>query len=206
MRLFSLLWIPLFYVFWSSLGSERPLGAGGVWAVLLGSVYAALFFFLGPIIDEPGAFGQARLVSAFVDVVGAPALAPFAAFALLLPFRVCGDWARFALLWLIPGALLGVAEWNADSDPIRLVLVPLLRTATCMGVSSCLSLIARRTPASIAAGLLALPAAPAAASASYWYFFCQQPLQGWMLLAASLFPQLLRLLFAALAQKPRAAR
>ncbi|MDR1399386.1 MAG: hypothetical protein LBJ41_05650 [Treponema sp.] len=195
MKLFCLLWIPLFYLFWSSISSDEQLGSGGLWALLLGSIYAIAVFFFGPFIGEAGGFGYSRWLSISVDLVSVPALAPFLVFALFLPFRVCRDFTRFTLLWLIPDMLIRIIAWNVRNDPTQLILVPILRTAIVMGISGSIRLIMYgKVPGIITASLILL-ALPFGASCCYWFFFCQRPQEGFILLAITLIPMLLYCVF-----------
>jgi hypothetical protein len=198
MRLFCLLWIPLFYLFWSSISPESPdkwLGSGGLWALLLGSIYAIAVFFFGPFIGEEGGFGYSRWLSISIDLVSVPALAPFVVFALFLPFHVCRDFTRFTLLWLIPDMLIRIIAWSVRNDPTQLILVPLLRTAIVMGISGCIRLIMRGKIPGIIIASLVLLALPFGASSCYWFFFCQRPRGGFILLAITLVPMALHCVF-----------
>ena len=195
MKLFCFLWIPLFYLFWSSISSDERLGSGGLWALLLGSIYAVAVFFFGPFIEEGGGFGYSRWLSVSVDLVSVPALAPFVVFALFLPFRVCRDFTRFTLLWLIPDMLIRIIAWNVRNDPAQLILVPILRTAIVMGISGCIQLIMRGKVPGIISASLVLLALPFGASSCYWFFFCQRPREGFILLAITLIPMLLYCVF-----------
>jgi hypothetical protein len=190
MNLFCLLWIPLLYLFWSSVSPDDMLGSGGIWALLLGAIYAVAVFFFGPFIGEAGGFGYSRWLSVSFDLVSLPALAPFAVFALLLPFRVCRDFTRFTLLWLIPDMIIRIIAWSVRSDPSQLILVPILRTAIVMGISGCIRLIMRGKVLGILTASLVLLALPFGASTCYWLFFCQRPREGFILLAVVLLPML----------------
>lgn len=186
MRLFCLLWMPLFYLFWSALMPKRNTGAGGILALILGSTVALILFFLGSFV-QPGGFGLSRWISGFVDIAGVPVLLPLAAYLLLLPFGGSKDFANFALLWLIPDAAIRQVSWNVQNNPILLVLVPLLRTALVVGISFCINLImSRRIPAGIAVmGILLLPFTGAT---SYWAFFSQQASWGFLLFGITSVP------------------
>ena len=188
MSLFCLLWIPLFYLFRRSISGE---GAGGVWALILGSITAIFQFFLGDLVN-PGGFELSRWLSGFVDIVSLPVLLPMAVYALLVLFQAFSgnlDFANFILLWLIPVAALRAVSWSTQSDPILLVLVPLLWTALAAGISffiNCMMSYPRWLtviPSSL--GILALPIA---ATTAYWALFSQQPLLGYSLFFVSLVP------------------
>ena len=151
MSLFWLLWTPLFYLFKRSLSPASE--AGGVWALLLGSVVALAQFFLGAFVN-PGGFGLSRWVSGCIDIVTLPAVLPLLVYLLLIGLRIISDapdftpgaHTAFALLWLIPTGALRAVSWSAQGDPILLVLVPLLWTAIAVGVPFFVSLILDRPP------------------------------------------------------------
>jgi hypothetical protein len=75
MSLFCLLWTPLLYLFWRSISPTGESGAGGVWALLLGSFFALFQFFFGALVG-PGGFGFSRWLSGCIDVITLPALLP----------------------------------------------------------------------------------------------------------------------------------
>jgi hypothetical protein len=189
MSLFCLLWTPLFYFFRRSVHEEES-GAGGVWALLLGSVTAVFQFFLGALVS-PGGFGFSRWISGFVDIVSLPVLIPLAVYLLFVIFRVftgTADFANFTLLWLIPGGALRAVSWSALNDPILLVLIPVLWTAIAVGIPFFINLIAGgRLPVIISAAL-AILAIPVLAAASYWAFFSQRTMLGFLLLFVTLIP------------------
>jgi hypothetical protein len=194
MSFFCLLWVPLFYLFRRSFSSEG--GAGGVWALLLGSVTAIFQFFLGNFIS-PGGFGFSRWLSGFVDIVSLPVLIPFLVYLALLALRVfsgTADFTSFALLWSIPAAALRALNWSSLGDPVLLVLVPLLWTALAVGLPFLVSIIIRhlRWPVLVFCGLCAL-ALPVLCATAYWAFFSQQRFLGIPLLAAALLPMLIAL-------------
>jgi hypothetical protein len=191
MNLFCLLWGPLFYFFWVSLFQTKGSNPGGVWVLLLGSVFALIKLITGPWIF-PGEFGDYRWISALVDTVGIPALLPFVLYALFAAFRIIpfsGDPAGFALLWLIPQGIFRSVSREGRHDPLFLALVPLLWTAIVVGISLFIRAMLdgnRRFLAFLAVpGILALPLA---AVTCYWAFFCQRLLWGWALFAISILP------------------
>ncbi|MDR3343878.1 MAG: hypothetical protein LBT14_14075 [Treponema sp.] len=197
MRLFCLLWMPLFYLFWLSLSSGRTgAGSGGIWALLLGSIVALVQFFLGSFI-EPGGFGVSRWISAGIDIVGLPAVLPLVVCLLLMPFGAAAsaaDFTNFALLWLIPGAAIRTIDWIAHKDPLLLVLVPLLWTAVAVGIPFFIQLmaqsIAQRKPLLIIPTLSGILALPCMATTTYWTFFAHKSFQGFVLFTITMLPLL----------------
>ncbi|MDR1575106.1 MAG: hypothetical protein LBS37_03790 [Treponema sp.] len=195
MSFFCLLWVPLLYLFRHSITAEG--GAGGVWALLLGSLTAIFQFFLGSLVD-PGAFGFSRWLYGFVDVIALPVLVPFAVYLLLILCRALSgppDFAHFILLWLIPVAALRAVSWSSLNDPLLLVIAPLLWTALAVGIPFFTGFIIRRFRwyIVIPSGLCAA-ALPLAAASSYWALFSQRPVPGFSLFAAVLMPMIISLL------------
>jgi hypothetical protein len=199
MSLFCLLWTPLFYLFWRSLSPQGGPGAGGIWALLLGSVFALFKFFFGVLVG-PGGFGFARWLSGCVDLVALPALLPLLICLLMAALKALSgavDFTGFALLWIIPMGALRALSWGAQGDPILLVLTPLLWTAIAGGVPFLGSMVMAGpwfARGSAALGTLILPFL---AATVYWAFFCQELRLGYSLLALSLVPLLLSCVFGA---------
>jgi hypothetical protein len=191
MSLFCLLWIPLFYLFWRSIAGSNT-AAGGVWAILVGSIVAMIQFFLGNLID-PGGFGLSRWISGCIDIVTLPALAPIITYFFLISFKFISgeaDFANFALLWLIPAAAIRALSWSSSGDPLLLALVPLLWTAIAVGVSFFISIIQNTRLLVIIPSFLGIIVIPFAASCSYWAFFAQRNSLGLLFLFAALAPML----------------
>jgi len=189
MSLFCLLWVPLFYLLRRSIIGAG--GSGGVWALLLGSITAIIQFFMGYLIS-PGGFGYSRVLFGFIDIVSLPVLVPL--FLYLLMFLLRGlsgdmDFTNFALLWMIPVGALRAISWSAQSDPILLVTVPLLWTAIACGIPFFINWMAdnfRWWKAIISLPCIVI--IPVIAAGSYWMFFSQQTLYGFILLFAANIP------------------
>jgi hypothetical protein len=189
MSLFCFLWMPLFYLFRRSVFAGES-GAGGVWALLLGSLTAVFQFFFGALV-YPGGFGFSRWFSGFVDIVSLPVLVPLAVYLLCILFRVfagTADFTNFTLLWLIPGGALRAVSWSALNDPILLVLVPLLWTAVAVGIPFFINIITGGRPAAVVFAALAILVIPVLAAAAYWAFFSQKTVLGFLLFFAALIP------------------
>jgi len=189
MSFFCLLWIPLFYLLRRSFSGGN--GSGSVWALLLGSISAIIQFFLGYMVS-PGGFGFSRWLFGFIDIVSLPVLVPLFICFLMLLFRGFSgeaDFANFALLWLIPVAGLRALSWSSGNEPILLVAVPVLWTALAVGIPFFINwMISDFRWYSVIISLLCIVILPFAASASYWAFFSQQTLLGFLLLFASSIP------------------
>jgi hypothetical protein len=190
MSLFCLLWIPLFYLFWVSLSPEDTPRFYEGWALFLGSVTALVSFFIGPLI-APGGFGFSRWLSAFIDMVALPVIFPMIV-GLLLSLTPLypggGSLANFALLWLIPAAVMRTITWGIRRDPLHLVLVPLLWSALAVGIVFFQRLLRNRRGALVFPFLIGLCLLPAAAATSYWAFFSQKFYRGLLFLILSLIP------------------
>ena len=181
----------MFYLFWRIV-SRNNAASGGVWALIVGSVVAMLKFFLGDL-TEPTGFGLSRWVSACIDIVALPVLAPLLIYLFLVSFRIVSgtvDFANFTLLWLIPGAAMRALSWSSLNDPILLVLVPLLWTAIAIGVPFFINIILKTQIAIIVLSCFAIITIPFAAASSYWAFYAQKSLLGFVFLFIAAAPML----------------
>jgi len=197
MNVFCLLWIPLFYLFWRSVTGNNAT-AGGVWAILVGSIVAMIQFFLGNLID-PGGFGFSRWVSGCIDIVVLPALAPILVYFLLIAFKLISgdfDFTNFALLWLIPNAGIRALSWSSAGDPLLLALVPILWTAIAVGVPFFIKIILNSRILVIIPAALVIILIPFAASCSYWAFYAQRTYLGLLFLFAAVVPMLVSVILA----------
>jgi len=189
MTFFCLLWVPLFYLLRRSLSGGGS--SGGVWALLLGSITAIIQFLLGYILS-PGGFGFSRWLFGFFEIVSAPVLIPFVAYLLMLVFRGFSsnaDFAGFSLLWLIPVGALRALSWSSMNDPILLVMAPLLWTALAVGISFFINwMTSSFNPFFAIVSVLCIIILPVSAAATYWAFFSQQTLLGFLLLFVTHIP------------------
>jgi hypothetical protein len=174
--------MPLFYLFWSSIAPANNASSGGVWALLLGSLVALVQFFLGSFVNA-GGFGFSRWVSACIDVVSLPAVLPFIVsilFFLLRVFSLSDDLTNFALLWLIPGAVIRAVGWSSQNEPTLLVLVPLLWTAIAVGIPFFIRIIQNLFSYAAVFALIGIAVLPITAATSYWAFFSQKYFLGYL--------------------------
>jgi len=187
----------MFYLFWRSItGHSAP--AGGVWAILVGSIVAMIQFFLGDLVD-PGGFGLSRWVSGCIDIVVLPALAPILVYLLLIAFKFISgeaDFANFALLWLIPGAGIRALSWSSAGDPLHLALAPILWTAIAVGVPFFINIILTSRLLVIIPASLVIIIIPLAASCSYWAFYAQKTYLGLLFLFAAIVPMLVSVILS----------
>ena len=196
MTIFCFLFLPIIYLFQRSLKDSNS--SGGVWALLLGSTIALIKFFTGDFIHA-GGFGFSRFLSAFIDIVSLPALFPIIIFLILINFKLIQgniDFANFSLLWLIPEAAIRAISWSSLSDPILLVYVPILWAAIAIGISFFINLIQISKIWVIILLSLGILFIPFAASASYWAFYSQQTLMGFLLLLAASTPMFVSLVLS----------
>ena len=191
MVIFCFLWTPLFYFLWRAV-TRSDAYAGGLLALLAGSVVTFVHFFLGSFI-EPGGFGLSRWISGFIDIVGLPALLPLVIYLFLVVFRLFSgtvSFANFALLWLIPTAAIRALGWISSGDPILLVLVPVLWTSIAVGVSFFITLIQTGRILVIIPASLGIIVVPFAAACSYWAFYGHRTTMGYLCLFAAAVPML----------------
>jgi hypothetical protein len=189
MSLFCFLWTPLVYLFWTSVSAEDS-NAGGVLALLLGSIVALIQFFLGSFINA-GGFGFSRWVSACIDVVSLPAVLPFILGGILMALRLFSgpdDLTNFALLWLIPGAAIRSVSWSAVKDPSLLVLVPVLWTAIAVGIPFLLRIAQNGFGYIVILPIIGIATLPFLAATAYWAFFSQKTMPGIGFLCVTLIP------------------
>ena len=198
MILFCLLWIPLFYLFWRSINDDET-ASGEVWAFILGAIAAGLYLFFGPIIEGEG-FGFSRLLSGAIDIVVLPAILPFLLcflFARTGIIKENANYTNFALIWILPMAILRAFTWSTTKDPIFLVLVPLLWTAIAVGIPLFISLIlSSRIPWLIILGSLGILTIPFSTAWSYWAFYVHRTFLGYILLLAAVAPGIMNIIFA----------
>ncbi|MDR0321160.1 MAG: hypothetical protein LBI28_06630 [Treponema sp.] len=192
MSFFCLLWVPLFYLLRRSFWDGKT--TGGVWALLLGSITAIIQFFTGDLIS-PGGFGFSRWLFGFVDIVSLPVVLSLVIYLIIIIFQGNSsgvDFANFALLWLIPIGALRALSWSSGSDPIMLVMAPILWTALAAGIPFFINrLMDSSRWYTSAFSILCILALPAAAAAVYWAFFAQQTWLGFALLAVTNVPLVL---------------
>ena len=197
MSVFCLLWMPLFYLFWRAVTGSNS-SAGGVWALIAGSIIALAQFFLGGLVD-PGGFGLSRWVSGCIDIITLPAMIPLFVYFILVSFKIISgtvDFANFALLWLIPAGAMRALSWSAQGDPILLVFVPLLWTAIAVGVPFFINILRNCHILVIFPVSLGILIIPFAATSSYWAFYAQKTRLGLLLFFAAVIPMLVSMIIA----------
>ena len=193
MSLFCLLWIPVFYFFrrFITVSPVQNNGVWFLWSLLPGCAAVLVQYLIGSLVTQ-GGFGFSRWVSGFIDIVSLPVLVPLIVYFIFIALRVFPasvDYTNFTLLWLIPLAAFRSISWNFHRSPMMLVFVPLLWTAQAVGIPFFVHFIVNRNrwyiliPSVLGAIIL-----PLAAATSWWAFFSQQTLTGFLLLAADLIP------------------
>jgi len=159
--------------------------------LLLGSIIAIIQFLLGNILS-PGGFGFSRWLFGFVEIVSIPVLIPFVMYLIISLFRGFSsnaDFADFSLLWLIPTGALRALSWSSMNDPILLVMAPLLWTALAVGISFFINWMTTSfNPLIAIISILCILILPISAAATYWAFFSQQTLLGFLLLIITHIP------------------
>jgi hypothetical protein len=189
MGLFCLLWIPLFYFFRRSITAN--VSGKAILAFLLGCAAVIVRFFMGSLVRSDG-FGFSGWMSGFVDIVSLPVIVPLATYLLLVLtgiFPKETDPARFILVWLIPIAAYRSVTWISPAFLHMLVLVPLLWTAQCIGMSFFVNCIFRYPRwYVIIPSVPGMAVVPVIASTCWWAFYSQQTLLGFILLSVCLVP------------------
>ena len=189
MSLFCFLWIPLFYLFWRSISGEHTQNKE-VWALLFGSFTIFIQLFFGPFI-EPGGFGFSRWLSGCVDIVVLPALLPILVYFCLIKFDLdheSSNYVKFALVWLLPGAIIHSLFWSSLNDPVLLIIVPILWTATAVGIPFFIGFTQDHRILFVILSCLGILATPFAAASAYWAIYAHRTLIGVLLLLAAAAP------------------
>jgi hypothetical protein len=186
MNLFCLLCIPLFFFLRRTFS---PGEGNTIWALPLGGVAMIIYYLAAPLLN-PGGFGFFRWMGGFADITGLPVLIPLAACCALVMLKVFPrtvDYTDFTLLWLIPFAAL--RSMHSSPSLIVLVLVPLLWIAQAVGIPFFIGYMVRnpRWPVIVPAAL-GIAALFVAATSSWWAFFSQRTILGFVLLATSFIP------------------
>jgi len=213
MSLFCLLCIPLLYFLrrpseGGRLSSgERPSDGGlSIWALPLGAAAVVLQYFTGPLIT-PGGFGLSRWMSGFIDIVGIPALLPLMVCGALVILRVFPprvNYADFALLWLVPLAVIRSLSGNSPPTPIPLIIVPLLWSAQAVGIPFFITCMVKKPrPPIVFFSVLGIAALLLAAATSWWAFFTQRTFLGFLLLSVSLVPLVISMVMDNASSRPK---
>jgi dolichol kinase len=194
MVVFCFLFIPALYLLYRNLSNAHSFNVGAIiTALVLGSIVALLQFFNLPFIANPGLYGFKRWLSGFVDVVALPAILP------LLLYFIAGivkrpshdkmqgcDMASFALLFLIPGGCFRAVSWGVERYAYRLVLVPFLWGLIALAIPFYLKCLAQGNSRKKMLAVLAMPFLTCLAVTSWWLFFAQEALWGWLCLLTAL--------------------
>ena len=191
MSLFCLLWVPLFYMFWRSVAGNSN-AVGGAWALILGSVVAITQFFVGPFIIPRG-FGLSQWMSGCVDIVALPALTPLVVYFVFTKLKIISgtaDFANFALLWLIPVAVVRALGWSSQNYITLLFLVPILWTSIATGIPFFINMILNSHRYVVVPASIAILFIPFAAASSYWAFHDQKTSLGFVFCFAAAAPML----------------
>ena len=138
---------------------------------------------------------MSRWMSGFVDIVVLPVLVPLLVYLLFFALKIVAgsaDFAGFALLWIMPGAVVRSLTWSAiQHDLILLVLVPVLWTAVAVGVPFFINLMQNNLrPVIIVLCSLAILFVPFAAATAYWALFSQQIMMSIIFFALAAAPML----------------
>ena len=190
MNIFGLLWVPLFYSLWRSIPGNKDKGEG--WALILGILAAVGHYFLESMVD-PGGFQFSRWLSGFF-IVAFPVLIPLLIYFLFVCLRFIRedrDYSGFTLAWLIPGAVINALRWSSFSNPILLILIPLLWTSIAIGVPLFINLINPQKIILTILVSLGILAVPLTAVSSYWAFYSHKTQNGVILLIITVIPMII---------------
>ncbi len=190
MSLFCLAAPLVFFLFWKSLSDENEVSTGGIWAVILGSIAAAVHYFTSPLITS-GEFGFLQWVIGFVDVIVFPvitALAVCLLFRFLKFFSATINPANFLLLWSIPFSVFQTLTAGPGSGPLYLVVVPLLWIGLAVGFRFFIKMIPEVKRSAMILCIVGAVLLPLAAATAYWALYRQNDILGYILFGISLVP------------------
>jgi hypothetical protein len=192
MILFSVLWVPVFYLFWLTIRPENS-DCGAFRALLLGGAAALFRFFIPAFVNAHG-FETSRYISAFIDYTSLPALFPLVVALFITyfcPRSGITDFTGFTLLALTPFALACSTVWSARAhDVLRLVLTPLLWTALASSFDPLIRLSRRGIPHKIASAF-GITAFSLLTPLVWLDFFCNNIRRGAALLLPALAPMMI---------------
>jgi len=194
-NIFCLLWLPFFYFFWRSFPENEVSGGG--WAFILGCLAAVLQVFIDTPFD-PGGFGINRWFFGFFTV-SFPVIIPLLLYLLMICLGFIKEnhnFSVFALAWIIPGAVINAISWTGLSDPIFLVLIPILWTSVATGIPFFIRFIYMQNIIITILSSLGILMVPLAAASSYWAFFSQDLLSGFLFLTLAIIPMILSVIFS----------
>ena len=193
MNFFCLLWIPLFFLFRLAFVPVKEDGI--IFALPLGVVCVLVQWYFGELV-APGGFGLSRWMNGFTDIVCLPVLVSLVICLLLIAVKALptdADITGFILLFMIPFSVLRSIQWSTPGIPVMLVLVPILWTALGTGISFFIS-CTRKYPRwyVIIPSALGIAVFPVIVATSWWAFYGQLALIGYLCLFASIIPLLIR--------------
>ena len=166
--------------------------------MLFGFFAAIIQLLVGPLVD-PGAFGLSRWMSGFVDIVVLPALVPILFYLLFVVLGIVSgniDFANFALLWLIPGAIIRTFGWSEENNAVHLMLVPVLWTAIAVGIPFFIQIIMNSRIIVIISAALGILVILLAAASSYWAFYSHNMMYGFIFLFVASAPMLVSMVMS----------
>jgi hypothetical protein len=188
MFIFSLLWVPLFFLLRRAIINEK--NSGSLFAAIFGIITAIILFFIHPIIDIQN-FQWSLFWFSFVDIVCIPILLPLVIYSIFVLCRFFSeriDFPNFILIWLIPivlaKGLIGRSETSIESY----LLIPVLWTSLAVSIPLFINIIISnfRWWILLLCGL-AIIALPIASAVCYWAVFSHRFFLGFPILALLVF-------------------
>lgn len=148
-------------------------------------------------------FSFSRYVSAFVDFASLPVVVSLLVCIVFYKVQTkifkrlfTPDFTGFILISLIPVLLVCAIRWGTSKNPLLLVLVPVLWSATAVGFYPLFTFIFKRPGVRrLICGIAAIAALPCLAAAVWWQFFIQENLNAFILLFILLVPAILTICF-----------
>jgi hypothetical protein len=193
MSLFCLAFPIVFFLFWKSLSDEHAVSVGGIWALVLGSIFAVIHYLASPIITS-GEFGLLQWMISLVDVIVFPSLIALVIcllFKLLKIFSAAINITNFLLLWSIPFAIIRMMINSTQAEPLYLVIVPLIWMGLAVGFGFFIKMILLVSRLISVLCVMCAVFLPFIAATAYWAFFCQNYILAYFLLGITLLPMII---------------
>lgn len=184
MLFFSLLWLPVFCLFWGVSGVEAAPHLRKIRffekaaALAAGAILGTVRFFIMNFWTARG-FGLSRFIGAVIDYTFLPVAIPFV-ICLVITYierRIIKreeiiDWTFWLLLSLAPSLIVCATRWGTEKNPLNLMLIPLLWTIIAVHAHPiCLFWTQKKPPRFIAGAAAVFAASGLVSAAVYWAYF-----------------------------------
>lgn len=169
------------------------MSTGGIWALILGCIFAVVHYIRSPLITS-GEFGFLQWVIGFVDVIVFPSLIALVIcliFTFLKMFSATINAANFMLLWCVPFGVFQMMSHSTQAGVLYLVIVPLIWISLAVGLRFFIYMIPLVKRWIAVFCVIATVLLPFIAATAYWALFCHNDIWGYTLLAIMMLPALI---------------